>query len=222
MAEHLQRKHGESQSCRESPAIQTQQLQAGAQWWEELLHATGGRLEFDKEGKARLAALPELQQYNNIVLRQSETQNNETITHRDCHNSHKTLGVMEDLSGNNAGERERLQTKASKMAQLISAGSLTRSDASVLYRSVYLGSMGYSLPVTTFTEKELSKIQGAPVQALLSGMGYNRNMPKEVVSDQHDTEISGFDIYISNKGHSRLNILSETCDIKESWETICG
>jgi len=56
--------------------------------WEELLHATGGRLEldkcfkyilkFDKEGKARLATLPELQQYNNIVLRQSETQNNET------------------------------------------------------------------------------------------------------------------------------------------------
>jgi len=51
----------------------------------------------------------------------------------------------------------------------------------VLYRSVYLSSMGYSLPVTTFKEKELSKIQGAPVQALLSGMGYNRNMPKKVV-----------------------------------------
>ena len=177
----------------ESPAIQIQQLQAGAQWWEELLHATGGRLEldkclyyilqwkFDKEGKARLANLSEMQQYNNIVLRQSETQNDETITHRDCHNSHKTLGVMENPLGNNAGERERLQTKASKMAQLISAGSLTRLDASVLYRSVYLSSTGYSLPVTTLTEKELSKIQGAPVQALLSGMGYNRNMPKEVV-----------------------------------------
>ena len=138
----------------ESPAIQIQQLQAGAQWWEELLHATGGRLELDKclyyilqwkfgkEGKARLATFLELQQYNKIVLRQivlrqSETQNNETITHRDCHNSHKTLGVMENPSGNNGGERERLQTKASKMAQLmLQAVSLDRTPPYCIGQSI--------------------------------------------------------------------------------------
>jgi len=133
----------------ESPAIQIQQLQARAQWWEELLHATGGRLEldkcfyyilqwkFDKEGKALLATLPDLQQYNSIVFRQSETQNNETITHRDCHNSHKTLGVMENPSGNNGGERERLQTKASKMAQLmLQAVSLDRTPPYCIGQSI--------------------------------------------------------------------------------------
>jgi hypothetical protein len=44
--------------------------------------------------------------------------------------------------------------------------------------------MGYSLPVTTFSEDELNHIQSTPIQAILPAipaMGYNRNMTKAMV-----------------------------------------
>ena len=46
---------------------------------------------------------------------------------------------------------------------------------------MYLPSLGYSLPATNFSAKELKKIETRPKRALLAGMGYNRNMPSEVV-----------------------------------------
>jgi hypothetical protein len=51
----------------------------------------------------------------------------------------------------------------------------------VVYWNIYLPGMGYSLPVTTFSEDELNHIQSTPIRAILPAMGYNRNMPKAVV-----------------------------------------
>jgi hypothetical protein len=67
------------------------------------------------------------------------------------------------------------------MAQLISAQSTKRSDGWLAYRSIYLASMSYSLPTTGFTRQELATIQRGPLQVLLSVMGFNRDMPLEVV-----------------------------------------
>jgi hypothetical protein len=41
--------------------------------------------------------------------------------------------------------------------------------------------MSYSLPSTSFTRRELANIQSSLIRALLSAMGFNRNMPREVV-----------------------------------------
>jgi hypothetical protein len=46
---------------------------------------------------------------------------------------------------------------------------------------MFLCSMSYSLPSTSFTMRELANIQSSPIRALLSIMGFNRNMPREVV-----------------------------------------
>jgi hypothetical protein len=51
----------------------------------------------------------------------------------------------------------------------------------VVYWNIYLPGMGYSLPVTTFSEDELNNIQITPIQVILPAMGYNRNTPKAVV-----------------------------------------
>ena len=89
--------------------------------------------------------------------------------------------MHENPSGNLQTEHEHLVSKGKKLAHLISAQLIARSEAWVAYRSIYCPSMTYSLPSTSFTRRELASIQRSPIRALLSAMGYNRNMPLEAV-----------------------------------------
>jgi hypothetical protein len=171
-------------------------LQAAAQLWKQLLHATGGELElpkcfyyllhwkFDSEGNARLATPEELN--IQISLRQSTDYQHVDITQRSCMESHKTLGVHDNPVSNHRTEYNYLFAKgrndSRNMAQLISVQTITRPEAWTAYRNIYRASMSYSLPVTSFTRQELDKIQRRPIQVLLSAMGFNRNMPRAVWS----------------------------------------
>jgi hypothetical protein len=156
-------------------------LQQAAQWWEQLLHATGGQLElpkcfyyllhwvFDSEGHARLATPEELN--IQISLRQSADDQEIDIKQRCFTTSHRTLGVHENPAGNYQTEYKHLLSKGQNMAQLLSAQLITRSDAWTAYRSIYLPSISYGLPSTSFNQRELSKIQSSPIRALLPAMG---------------------------------------------------
>jgi hypothetical protein len=80
-------------------------MEQAAQWWEQLLSTTGGKLElskcffylmywtFDNEGVAHPIHPTELNR--NITLIDSETKKNVTIKALATSESHKTLGVME-------------------------------------------------------------------------------------------------------------------------------
>ena len=168
-----------------------QRLQVAAQWWEQLLHATGGQLElpkcfyyllhwrFDAEGRARLATPDEMDLQ--ISIRQSADNTEIDITQRCCQTSHKTLGVHENPAGIYTTEYQHLISKSLNMAQRVSAQSITRSEAWTAYRSIYLPSIQYSLSSSSFTRQDLAKIQSRPIHALLSAMGFNQNMPLSVV-----------------------------------------
>jgi hypothetical protein len=71
--------------------------------------------------------------------------------------------------------------KGTIMALLISAQLIARSEGWLAYRSIYLPSMSYSLPSTSFTRRELATIQRRPIRAILPAISFNRNMPLEVV-----------------------------------------
>jgi hypothetical protein len=77
-------------------------------------------------------------------------------------------------------EAEAEREKGKKVATKVQADFLPRHYAQVVYWSIYLPGMGYSLPVTTLSEDELKHLQCKPVQTILPAMGYNRNMPKAV------------------------------------------
>jgi hypothetical protein len=129
-------------------------LKTAAQWWEQLLHATGGKLElpkcfyyllhwvFDSEGQARLATPEELN--IQISLRQSADNQDIDITQRCCTTSHCTLGVHENPSGNLQTECDHFVSKGKKMAHLISAELIARSEGWLAYRSIYLPSMSWT------------------------------------------------------------------------------
>jgi hypothetical protein len=91
-----------------------------AQWWEALLHATGGKLEldkcfyyimhweFDEDGNASLAT-PEELGGDTISIRQSGDNEEVEITHNDCNTAHRTLGgLMINPAGTQTSEAERL------------------------------------------------------------------------------------------------------------------
>ena len=82
--------------------------QQTAQWWEQLLHATGGKLElqkcfyypiiwkFNEEGIPELLLTSENRQ---VTMISSETGNTVTIQKKMASESHKTLGIYENPSG---------------------------------------------------------------------------------------------------------------------------
>jgi hypothetical protein len=133
--------HSNTSSEHRSDETTTPRLKTAAQWWEQLLHATGGKLElpkcfyyllnwvFDIEGEARLATPEELN--IQITLRQSTYAQDVNITQRCCTASHRTLDAHENPPGNLQTELEHLLSKGKKMAHLISAQLITRFEACI-------------------------------------------------------------------------------------------
>jgi hypothetical protein len=138
---------------------------------EQLRHATGGQLALpqvfllppslgllDSKGCARLATPGEL---------------DIQISIRHC------TALLPGMSLHNYGSREpiadiyeteyytHLLTKGQKVAQLISAQSITRSEAWIAYQSIFLPSLRYSLSSTSFTRQELASIQRSSTQIML-------------------------------------------------------
>jgi hypothetical protein len=134
---------------------------------------------FNEEGEARLARKDELNV--EIVLQQSKDGKEAEIEHKDCTEDHRTLGVMTGPQSTQKAEYKKLETKGSDLGRHVAASHMSRIHANLCYAYVYLGTMGYSLAVTHFTEKQLAKIQSKPIRALMSAMGFNPNMPKEVL-----------------------------------------
>jgi hypothetical protein len=165
--------------------------ESAAQWWEALLHATGGKLElskcffylifwkFDEEG------VPNLESKDNLprTVKIEDSQNGTIveIETKECSEAHKTLGVMERPDGKYAAETQRLTMKARDLARRASCASITEEEAHLLYHAMVLPSMTYSAVVGTLTRAEADKINSILTQAFLNAMGYNRSMPREVV-----------------------------------------
>jgi hypothetical protein len=168
-----------------------EKLQHASQWWEKLLHASGGKLELEKcffyilhwksdpEGKPFLAPKSELP--HRIILKSSETGKDIEIQQRDCAESHKTLGSMENPSRVFHAERDRLAAKNQSFAGKFTQVQASQQDVYTLYDSFYIPSMCYTLPTTQFTMAELHKIQNSATSSILHALGYNKNTPRAVV-----------------------------------------
>jgi ribonuclease HI len=172
----------------DNSAIINEETTVAAQWWEELLYTTGGKLEltkcfyyqiiwdFDKNGNALL-----LEPTSNIILTDSADQRQVPIEAKSCAEAHRTLGVMTCPKGDNTAEFKRMQEKCGKFAQRMYSAMLSREEALIFYRTICIPSITYSLAVGTFTEKQMSSLQGSLTQATLNGLGYNRKTPAAVV-----------------------------------------
>jgi len=152
-----------------------QDTQQTAQWWEQLLHATGGKLElpkcfyypiiwnFDDEGIPQLEPTIPKQ----IHILSSETGARVRISSKSPHDSHKTLGIMENPSGNYDDEYNSILFKAQKWKNSISNQYLSCQESKIFYQSFFLPSIRYHLTVGTFTNAQLHQIQHPTLQLIL-------------------------------------------------------
>jgi hypothetical protein len=166
------------------------QAKRAFQLWDKLLHATGHFMElgkcacylsiwdFQEDGFAYTIPPEEL----NIEIRvQDVTGANQVIPQLSSDTSQKTLGVMKNPIGNQQDEVSRLQKKSDQIAMRMNSRSLTHADAFLAYEAFYIPAMRYSLAITAINQLDFEKIQGQATTAFLAAMGYNRNMPRQVV-----------------------------------------
>jgi hypothetical protein len=209
-----------------------------AQYWEQLLHASGGKLEltkcffyhmkwnFDSEGVPTLGEIDD--QHRTTTITDSGTNTDIQINAVSCHQSHRTLGIMESPSGNNLDEYQRLLDKAQSMARRIAMASLTKHDASILYYTMYLPALTYPLTVGTQSLTQTEKIQSPVTHAILPKLGYNRHFPLEVAYGPQDLGGIGLRHLFTEQGTIKAIILlkqlrinrplGQLSHIKLSWD----
>mgnify|MGYP000208384865 CR=1 FL=1 len=205
----------------QSPETLAQSLQEAAQWWEELLTATGGKLELDKcfyyliywlfnnEGEARLATKDDFQHIKIMIESHDPAslgQMNE-ITQREPGEAHKTLGFMAHPLGDLDAEFKRLKSKANSHAARIRATSSSPREARTMYSAYYLAGMKYTLPASNFSCNELVSIQAAPRAAFLNAMGYHSNTPSAVAFGPPELLGIGYNHLYPVQGSEKLDLL---------------
>jgi hypothetical protein len=175
----------------ETPDMLLQEIQQSIQWWEALLHATGGKLEltkcffylqvwvYDQEGHARTLTPDEFP--IKVIIKDSETGEPIELDIRDCSKSHKTLGVMECPSGDYSDEFQRIREKARGLGQRIATASLRPHEALLVKNTRVEPALGYSMAAGILSEEQAHKAQGVVVQPLLQALGFNAKTPTAVV-----------------------------------------
>ena len=155
--------------------------QQTSQWWEQLLYATGGKLElqkcfyypivwkFDEEGIPTLCENDDTRQ---VTIISSETGKTVTIKKKQAHESHK-IGILENPSGNYDDEYQSLLQLSTRWKNKIVHQYLTQQETRLFYQSFYVPSIRYHLTVGTYTSSQLERIKHPIIQLILSKMGYN-------------------------------------------------
>lgn len=166
-----------------------------AQWWEQLLHASGAKLElskcfyyiiswkFDEEGRPALRKPSEMDHQVKII--DHSTGQMETIEQRNCTTPHETLGIWESIQ-NVSEEHTRIQEKCALLSRRVTMAAVPRSHTPTLYNAYILSSLGYGLQVGTLTFKQTCKMQQPLVAALLNSFGYNRHFPRSITFASRD------------------------------------
>jgi hypothetical protein len=164
--------------------------QKGFTIWNELLHATGHFMELEK--CACYLSIWEFQE-DGYAYTLSPQDHAEQIQVKDLNGitkvipqlpsdkSQKLLGVMKNPIGNQQDEIQRLRTKSNRLATQINTHALSTKEAKLAYESFYLPAMRYSLAITSINQIDFESIQKQAIASLLSALGYNRHMPREVV-----------------------------------------
>jgi hypothetical protein len=182
--------HGNNTSDQTSPIDLAKDVQLDLTCWNEYLHAAGHFLELSKcacylvawgfDADGRPYAIPKDELGVDIKIRQRDD-SIMTIPQLSIEDGQKSLGVMKCPSGSQAPEINRLRDKCDGIARRVAFGSLSRIEARLAYETSYIPAMRYSLMTTAIHQLDMEKIQQKATAAFLSKMGFNRNMPREVV-----------------------------------------
>ena len=168
------------------------ELEEAAQYWEQLLDTTGGKLElekcfyyiihweFDSEGRATLASADSMPRA--IRIRESQSGMKTVIEQKDCSEPHKTLGGYISPLLQNKKQFEIQRDYTQKLAIRLGGADIGGRQGGHMMAEAYINpKLNYVAPSSMFTKEQATKIQSPVTRALLPLMGFNRNTPKAMV-----------------------------------------
>jgi len=191
----------EDEQARPMAAL-VKQGQNMAQSWERLLFASGGALEFSKcfayylfwdleAGKHRLRSPSEIDgcvhdESSNtfsgpITLTYGNNITSQPIQTESPWIGRRTLGVRIAPGGTWDDEFHYRRQQSHALSLRIAGSNLNRTAARIGYRTIVCPRLEFPLTVTQFSQKQCDQISSPVLNACLAKMGYNRNMPREVV-----------------------------------------
>jgi hypothetical protein len=206
------------------------QAQASAQSWERLLFVSGGALELTKcfayvvywdlsNGGHRMIEPSDIP---GVVVGEDPTtkvQGPIWLTYGERLSEFhwldtiaptkglRTLGVRIAPAGNWTDEYEYRRLQARNLALKIAGSSISQETARVIYRMMVCPKLEYPLAVTQFLQKECDAITSPVLRACMSKMGYNPNMPKEVVYGPQESFGIGYHDYFIEQGIRQVSTL---------------
>jgi hypothetical protein len=186
------------------------------QAWETLLHTVGGKLEInkcklvqfkwimDKWGTPQLitdiSTTP-------LYIQDHETNNQIQIQEISTAIPYKLLGIQMCFNGDNKAQADALNRKCEKMATAFSGCELCPSETKQGYHSIFLPGARYGMSATTLTKTQLCKSQQLIISIILPKLGFNRNIPRQVVyAPTHFGGIGLSDLYIE-QGLAQLKFI---------------
>ena len=193
-------------------------IQNDLQNWSNLLYLSGGALEFSKtelfllSWKFNSHGIPYMEDTTpvSITLQCPSTSTPHSIHASSPLSTYKLLGFHLSPSQNINTQYTVLHTKAHRIAYTLSGSPVTRREAFLTYFSVFLPSISYVLPLTTFNKQQCHHIQSKPTQIFLQKAGFPSTLCRHVVFAPRSSGGIGFrDIYIE-QGILHLTKLVQT------------
>jgi hypothetical protein len=174
-------------------------LQHDTQLWNDLLWVSGGKLELPKcsfhvmhfefrpDGQPFLVDSIEQQ----MVLKDAEG-NQVPITYKSVRSTHKTLGHLKAPYGDNIAQTESLVATGRALATAIFRSPATPLEAKLFYDTIVIPKLGYPLPQSHLSSKQLRAVQTSVLPLVLSKSGFNRNTHRAVIHGPCEYGGAGF------------------------------
>jgi hypothetical protein len=155
-----------------------------AQPWSDLLWSSGGALEVPKcsfqvvETNWSSRGRPFLQGNCTAPPLYIQTKHGPIrVRQTSCYQARRSLGIHFCPSGTMQKQFEILLAKSQKFAKEALTNALTRTEARMMFHGIYLPSITYPLPLTSFTQGQCHTLETPFIKAIVPRCGYNIAMP---------------------------------------------
>jgi hypothetical protein len=164
-----------------------ERLQQQNQEWEQLLSASGGKLELPKclayivvyefvNGKPKQWTKEDMTAQ--LFITDTESQIQTQIDIKDPAESHKTLGTHQNPAGNPIGQAKTMSIKKDRMQRAFRYMNLPKYKVHLAYSVMYTKSLQFPLGVTLMSYELAHQISKRTVKSIIRAMKVNGSSPR--------------------------------------------
>ena len=127
--------------------------------------------DFHKNGSPFLLA-PHQMPNTEITITSGDDPTPRLISHKDCHDAHRTLGAHVKPTGEAETQGTVSEARSNQITEGIRLNPMARNEALMGYRHIWLPSVGYALTCVPVGPQQLRKIEKQAINAFLPKMGF--------------------------------------------------